>query len=176
MSDRMNETPTCMYWIYIWVGFFSYWASPKVEGLFFMNEKSQTGGQSCGSGPSLCICSRQAGSLTTAQHLEPSPVSFFQTIKCTSGLLLFGWPGDTVFGVSSVFLSPFLTSVVSFCVYGNPVDGCFLLKARQSVKLLLWKDSWQWLSLQNTFTRYWFLGQLLMLNYGNAVCQHCLRL
>lgn len=138
--------------------------------------QSQTGGQSCGSGPSLCICSRQAGSLTTVQHLEPSPVSFFQTIKCTSGLLLFGWPGDMVFWVSSVFLSPFLTSVVSFCVYGNPVDGCFLLKARQSVKLLLWKDSWQWLSLQNTFTRYWFLGQLLMLNYGNAVCQHCLSL
>lgn len=38
-----------------------------------------------------------AGSLTTAQRLDSWPMSLFQTIKCTSGLLLFGWPGDKVF-------------------------------------------------------------------------------
>lgn len=103
----------------------------------------------------------------TTDQLETSPVSFFQTINCTSGFLLFGWPGDKI----SVFLSQFLcSSVVSFCCYGNPVDGCFLLMVRQSRKLLLswksfWEASWQWLILQESFTRYLYMARLMMLSY-----------
>lgn len=37
-----------------------------------------------------------ARSWTTDQQMERLPVSFSQTIKCVSGSVLFGWPGDEV--------------------------------------------------------------------------------
>lgn len=121
------------------ISFHFYWAFLQFGGLFFMNENFLVSSRvspklevrAVGEAHRSVSAADSAGWFLdhTAQRLEPSPVSLFQTLKCTSGLLLFGWPGDEVFFlVSSVFLNQFLKSVVSFCIYGNLVDGCFLLK------------------------------------------------
>lgn len=142
----------------LWVFFFSLLSLSKGwrfvlyewEDSGVIMTQSQTGGQSCGNGPSLHICSRQRWLFFFFffDHCPEFKTVANVTFPNHKVLLLFGWHGDKFFELV-LYLSPFLTSVVSFCICGNPVDGCFLLKAGQSGKLLLLqKDAWRWLSLQ----------------------------
>lgn len=96
MSDRMNKAPTCRYEYTVEFVFFFFF--PKF--LQMLEVCSLWMSQSVWKLEARAVVQTVlAGSLTPAQHLEPLPVSLFQTINCTSGLLLFGWPGDKVFGV-----------------------------------------------------------------------------